>query len=250
MQDFRIHSVYFDDYNSWDEWHMIPTSRPSIVTPAMVENTVEVPGMNGSLDLSEALTGYPLFNNRSGSITFMFINGYGNWVERRDSVIKKLHGKRMKIRLSDDPNYYYEGRITVGDWTTNRDMSSIDISYNVKPYAIKQYETILTTLSIASGATESLTMHMSDYDITVPVPLTFKYTGSEINQILNLTFVNGELGYAANNVTIEGYEWFGLVTYDDLVASNINGGNVLSLEITNPNAGQATLEIGYFERKL
>lgn len=251
MENYRIHSVYFDDMNSWDVWHMIPTARPSIVTPQMVENYVEVPGLNGSLDLSEALTGYPLYQNRTGTITFMFMNGYGNWVERKNSVLAKLHGKTMRITLDDDPNYYYEGRITCGDWTTNKDMSSIDISYNVKPYAIHKYPTVLRELEIASGATEEFTINMSETDVTIPVELTFKYTGGGTSEILNMDeFANVELNYSAANVTIEGFNDAGFVSYKDIQASNISGSNVLGFSITNENSATAKLQIGYYKKKL
>ncbi len=250
FQDYRNHSVYFDNFNSWDEWHMIPTARPSIVTPAMVENTVDVPGMNGSLDLSEALTGYPLYENRSGSITFMFLNGFGNWVERKDSIMSKLHGKYMKLTLSDDPNYYYEGRITCGDWSTNKDMSSIDINYNVKPYAIHRFMDELDEIEIAAGATETVTFNMSETDVTIPVVACFKYTGGDLNNVLNLTFTNTELGYAVANVTIKRYEDAGLVSYEDVQFSNIIGTNQVAISITNSNAKTAKVKIGYYAKKL
>lgn len=248
MPNYRIHSIFFDEYNSWDEWHMIPTGRPSVVTPAMVENTVDVPGMNGSLDLSEALTGYPFYENRSGSFSFMFLNGYGNWVERRDAIIKKLHGKWMKVTLLDDPDYYYEGRITVGDWTTNKDMSSIDINYNFKPYATNRYMTEVVSVEITAGGTETIELDLDGID--TPVTAVFKYTGGDTSNVLSMNFTNTELSYTANNVTIRGYDDYGLVVYDDVKLSNISGNNTVSLTISNSNSSAATLLIGYYKQKL
>ena len=59
------HSITFGDKNTFDDWHLIPTSRPVIAPPPFRSHTEDIPGGFGSLDLSEALTGYPLNDNRT-----------------------------------------------------------------------------------------------------------------------------------------------------------------------------------------
>jgi hypothetical protein len=39
--------------------------------------------------------------------------------------------------LQDDPDYYYEGRYTVGNWESGASNSAISISYQLDPYKIK-----------------------------------------------------------------------------------------------------------------
>lgn len=132
--DRREHSIYFDDYNTWDMWHIIPSSRPTPTPPDMVTNTVTIPGRSGSLDLSEALTGYPVYNNRTIESEFILIDQERNWMDTYQDVMSKIHGKKMKIRLYDDPTYYYIGRVKVSGFTSNSDYSSISISCDVEPY--------------------------------------------------------------------------------------------------------------------
>lgn len=62
------HSVFFGGKNTWDDWHIVPSSRPVIKPPTKKTNYLDIPGADGNLDLSEALTGYPVYNNREGSI--------------------------------------------------------------------------------------------------------------------------------------------------------------------------------------
>ena len=57
--------------NTWDDWHMLPTARPMFTPPDVKTNYIDIPGGNGSLDLTEALTGYPLYSNRTGSLNFV-----------------------------------------------------------------------------------------------------------------------------------------------------------------------------------
>ena len=71
-----MHSVTFGDKNSYDEWRMVPTSRPVITPPAVKKKTLEIPGANGVLDISSSLTGFPVYENRTGSIEFVVLNDW------------------------------------------------------------------------------------------------------------------------------------------------------------------------------
>ena len=55
------HSITIGDKNTWDDWHLIPTTRPLFAPPGVKKNIVSIPGGDGSLDLTEALTGRPTY---------------------------------------------------------------------------------------------------------------------------------------------------------------------------------------------
>lgn len=133
----KYHSITIGDKNTWDDWHLVPTSRPLVPPPNVNTSYVTVPGSSGSLDLTEALTGYPTYANRTGSWEFLVLNGYGEWYARYSDIMSYLHGKRFRAILDDDPNYYYEGRFSVASWKSNKDWSRITINYNVGPYKIE-----------------------------------------------------------------------------------------------------------------
>lgn len=129
------HSVTFGDKNTFDDWHLIPTSRPVIAPPPLRSQTVDIPGGFGSLDLSEALTGYPLYDNRTGSLEFAVVNDkWSDWSLAYQTILSYLHGRRMKMILEDDPSYYYIGRFTVDSWTSGENYSTITINYDLYPY--------------------------------------------------------------------------------------------------------------------
>ena len=64
------HSITFGSKNTWEDWHLVPTSRPLFLPPKQKKSITDIPGGDGVLDMSEALTGYPVFNNREGSFEF------------------------------------------------------------------------------------------------------------------------------------------------------------------------------------
>lgn len=128
----------FSNYaNTWTDWHLIPSTRPSIENPTIITKFVEIPGADGMLDLTDYLTGNPVYGQRQGSLSFIIDNDHEHWETIREKIVAELHGKRVKMRLMDDPEYYYEGRFTVGKVDPGADHSSISISYQLDPYKIK-----------------------------------------------------------------------------------------------------------------
>lgn len=128
------HSITIGDMNTWDSWHLIPKSRPLFNPPSVKTNYIEIPGGDGSLDLTTALAGRPVYKNRTGSWEFYVENGYKDWSVLYSEIMTYLHGKKLKAILEDDPDYYYEGRFAVNAWKSDPNWSIITIDYEVAPY--------------------------------------------------------------------------------------------------------------------
>lgn len=128
------HSITFGDKNTYDDWHLVPSSRPVFAPPPVKTTYLDLPGANGKLDLTDALNGHPMFENRTGSIEFIVLNDYGEWQNRYSEISNYLHGKKMKAVLEDDPGWYYEGRFSVNEWASEKDWSRITIDYDLYPY--------------------------------------------------------------------------------------------------------------------
>ena len=128
------HSITIGDKNTWDDWHLIPATRPLFNPPTVKENMVNIPGGDGVLDLTASLAGRPTYNNRTGSWTFYVQNGFKDWSVVDSEIMVYLHGQTFKAILEDDPAYFYEGRFSVNQWKSDKDYSQIVINYNVGPY--------------------------------------------------------------------------------------------------------------------
>ena len=50
------HSITIGDKNTWDDWKMIPVSRPVVAPPVEKILSVNVPGRDGTTYLSKSLT--------------------------------------------------------------------------------------------------------------------------------------------------------------------------------------------------
>lgn len=120
--------------HTWYDWHLIPTSRPVIVMPKEKTKTVDLPGADGILDISEVLTGFLLYANRSGSLQFIVDNWHEDWLTLHARIMEYIHGKRLKMILTDEPDFYYEGRFTVDQWASEANNSKITLRYELGPY--------------------------------------------------------------------------------------------------------------------
>lgn len=136
------HSVTFGEKNTWDDWRLVPSSRPVFNPPPQKVKTLDIPGGNGLIDLSESLTGYPLYENRTGSMEFIVMNDFKRWHNAYSDIMDYLHGQTMRAVLEDDPGYFYEGRFSVNQWKSEKDWSRIVIDYSVGPYKWTQLSSV------------------------------------------------------------------------------------------------------------
>ncbi len=132
------HSITFGTKNTWTDWKLVPTSRPVIDPPPVKKVMVDIPGADGSIDLTESLTGFVRYENRKGSFEFK-VHTKEDWVEVYSSILDYLHGQRLKIFLVDDPGYYYYGRASINTWKTNKNYSLITIDVETEPYKYEMY---------------------------------------------------------------------------------------------------------------
>lgn len=132
------HSITFGDKNTYDDWHLISRIRPAFAPPTQKTNYIDIPGASSTLDLSESITGYPVFNDREGSFDFLVLNDHQPWYQLYSDIMGYLHGKRLKAELEDDKGWYYEGRFTVGSYSAgdsaSNPWSKLTINYKVGPY--------------------------------------------------------------------------------------------------------------------
>lgn len=133
-----IYGVIFGEKHTLNDWHLLPIKRPVIAYPPLKKQQIEIDGADGSIDLSEAVTGYPIFENRTGKLTFRVLDAKGlqDVRKRKDDIANYLHGRRMQMILDEDEQFYYVGRFEVDDFEYSgfKSWADIDISYDLEPY--------------------------------------------------------------------------------------------------------------------
>ena len=97
-----------------DDWGLVMTSKV-IGTPAVKEKIVDLADRDGVLDFTDALLGVPAYNTRELSFDFEYLDSPSAWTNLFTEIRNFLHERRLKIFEPDDLDYYYLGRVTVGE---------------------------------------------------------------------------------------------------------------------------------------
>lgn len=126
--------------NTWTDWHLIPSSRLVVAEAGVSTNFIEIPGRGDPVDLTEYLTGKPVYGPRSGSWEFLVDNYHEYWDAIRTKIVNFIHGKRMRVILSDIPTRYWEGRFSVENWQPGENFSQITINYVLDVYSYSIYK--------------------------------------------------------------------------------------------------------------
>lgn len=137
-----MRGVLFGEKHSFRDWGLILASRPEISLPAVRTVYVDVPGSDGSIDLTETLTGEVNYKNRKIRFEFSVIDKREKWHEIYSEIADYLHGKEMKVILDEDDKWYYIGRMTLDEWQSDIASSTIVIEGNMDPfkYEINEYD--------------------------------------------------------------------------------------------------------------
>lgn len=106
-----------------------------IEAPTPQTYLIDVPGRNGSIDLTEAL-GAVKYKNRSIKMDFIHKDATPHeWHEIYSELLSLYHGKRAEIIFDADADYYYSGRLTVSSSKEDQIHSSATITADCDPYA-------------------------------------------------------------------------------------------------------------------
>lgn len=104
--------------------------------------TVDIPGGNGVIDLTEVLTGDVAYKNRKQEFTFAVID-VKNFEKVKTEVSNFLHGRAFDYTMTMDPGYTYHGRFTVDSYShaayANGLLGQFKVTVDANPYKLKEH---------------------------------------------------------------------------------------------------------------
>lgn len=136
--------VLFNEIHSFFDLALILSGVD--ISPAKPKETyIDIPGADGSLDLTEA-HGEVKYADRTIKL-ILSMNPGGDlsesaWEEKKLEVSNALNGKACRITLDKDPDYYWQGRCRLDSYTTQKRVRQFAIVATVHPYKWKQRDTV------------------------------------------------------------------------------------------------------------
>lgn len=138
-----MNSVKFGDKDSYKDWGLLLKTR-SRPFPVPKTNNISIEGRDGDLDLTASLTGDVKYKNVTDTLNFFLLDNRKDWEEKMYEISTYLHGKKMNVVFSEDPDWYCIGRMTVDKLTSSKNIGTIAIKCDFQPYRMKKEETVVT----------------------------------------------------------------------------------------------------------
>lgn len=260
--------------HTWKTWGFVPTACPTVAPPNKKETTMDVPGSNGSIDLTELLIGYPLYENREGSWSF-YLTEYTDalldnndlqildnlddpilasentdWASFYTKVLNRIHCKHVAIILDDDPNYYWEGYLKVSQWDKPADLSAngVTIEYKLYPYKKEKEHRIIdlypveldTWVNIPCGAMPVVLEYSTHISAATNVAAQYNYENEELGIVV------GTSSGAAYN-TNDAYKilYSNVSTRMPIIISNLSGYNLCRIKKISMSSSTTVIKIRY-----
>lgn len=132
--------------------------------------TTSVPGRDGSLDQSTAVSGFITYNDREIELLFTLrAETQSEMEEALTSVMVSLHGKRLNIILPGEPGFYYDSRLRIEVKYISDIFAEVTVLCTAYPYKRKTADTVVSK-SVAGSAVIICQNHLE------PVVPTIKTT--------------------------------------------------------------------------
>lgn len=126
-------SVSINGINMLKTYKMALKERHCVQPPEPKTLYQDIPGADGSLDLSTAISGHMVYSRRK--ITLNFGCGYeiDRWAGIFSEILRLFHGKNGKLIFDDDPDYYYYGRMTISKYSRVQTLGTFTITVERNP---------------------------------------------------------------------------------------------------------------------
>jgi phage-related protein len=208
--------ISFGDVHSYHDLNLLLSEVD--IPPAQPKTTyVDIPGGDGSIDLTEA-HGEVKYKDRNCSFTFT-MNPADDlsdsaFEEKKTEISNLLNGQVFKITLDKDEDYYFEGRCEVSEYLSDKRLHQIVVKATVKPYKYKQNVTTMKfelsepgrTINIMNGRKAvSPSITCSDDDTVIVFNGATYNLSAGTHKVLDIRLTKGN-----NQMTISGA---GMVTF-------------------------------------
>lgn len=132
--------VSFLGFHSYDDLHLLLTEK-EIGSPEVKRQTIDIEGADGELDFTDFF-GEPKYSNVQHQFTFESIQPRNEQLSQFTDIKNKIHGKKGRIILDDDPSFFYVGRCSVSKYTNEKCIGKITVTCDCEPYKYRMEKTV------------------------------------------------------------------------------------------------------------
>ena len=197
----------------------------SIGDPETKTYSVDIPGCDGAIDLTEAAAGQPVYSNREIRVAMVVEADREAFSALITRIRSSMHGRRLPVECSWDPGYSYDGRVSIEVGASLPTAGEFEIVVDADPYKRKPDQTVRIAAGggahrlVESGrmrvrptfeCKRPFTVSCNGVSATLPAGAS-KVRGIYFNQGYNDVYANSSLGGGpATWADLAGNTWGGL----------------------------------------
>lgn len=147
-----ISDIYIDGKSVKNEYGLLLASK-SISLPEVRTNMIDVPGRDGAIDATDALTGEPTYDTRIISISLFGIKSISGkeWPVAVSDFCNAFHGKKVKVYFPEDSAHYYSGRLSVGEIKLDGGRQLLPVEIICDPWKYKNEKTTVSRSDLGTA---------------------------------------------------------------------------------------------------
>lgn len=200
-----IKGVSFDTLHSYRDFSLY-LSKKTIESPKPKTETQEVPGADVELDFTEFF-GDVKFENRTLKFEFSTLVPQSEFSTLFSKIQNALNGRKMKIVLDEDAEFYYVGRVSVKEWQADGVIGKLSVECDCEPYKYKQDKTV-KTISVAGTQVvqlSNLRQHVvPKFNTTAAIQIVFNGGTYSVSTTGDFTIPDLVLKDGDNQITLKG----------------------------------------------
>lgn len=183
-------------------------------------STVEIPGRDGVLDMSEALTGDVIYENYTTTITGLNIDRKASLSERESSYTQlknAIQGRYVDFIPSFDADYTRRGRVTSVTCKDRLTYATVQIEIDTEPYKSKGLQTLAYNVAegIVAYPDSGRKMTRPTFDLTASTVIIFGNDRYELPkgayQLADVIFTQGANELFMIDAAVQSY-----ITHEEL----------------------------------
>ena len=147
-----ISDIYIDGKSVKNEYGLLLASK-TISAPSVRTNMIVVPGRDGAIDATDALTGEPTYDTRIISISLFGIKSISGkeWPVAVSDFCNAFHGKKVKVFFPEDSAHYYSGRLSVGEIKLDGGRQLLPVEIICDPWKYKNAKTTVSRSDLGTA---------------------------------------------------------------------------------------------------
>jgi len=125
-------SIYVEDtgktYHTLDTWNLALGNNNYIGNPEMETTYIKVPGRNGLIDATEAVSGRRVFRKRQLAFELGGKHDRLDWDGVISAFRNNIEGRVCRLTLDNDRSHYWRGRVYIQDFDRFRDLGTFTLA--------------------------------------------------------------------------------------------------------------------------